>query len=189
MVEWGMDMQKKERDLFIDNQKDILAKKHGYEVVRIDSLESTLEYIEYNIRNSKLPKYLNLNKIDFNLCGNFAMKNYYKNIVDEYREDNSIKAINLAKKYKISIGTVTRALRNAGFDYKMQPDKGHNLKNSKPVLIEKEIGTNEFLYFASALILEEESEVIFGEKISGESVKKAIRDGRTYKKRIVKYAA
>ena len=62
----------KEEAVYIDNQKDKLAKEHGVEVVRIDccydKFESRYEYIKNNIIISKLSNILDLSYIDFVQC-------------------------------------------------------------------------------------------------------------------------
>lgn len=61
-----------------DRFKDMMAQKHGIEVIRIECLKSTPMYIRENILNSKLNKIFNLSDYDWDKCFKGCIgKSYY----------------------------------------------------------------------------------------------------------------
>lgn len=76
----------------IDDYKDEQAKLHGIEVIRIncdyDSMKNRFEHIKQNIiSNEKINKSLDLTKIDWNKCNNFALSDLIK-IACEIKKNN-----------------------------------------------------------------------------------------------------
>jgi len=59
---------------FIDSEKDRLAKKNNYKIIRIDCLKSELEYIKHNIINSELSVLYDLSNINWDLCHSNSLK-------------------------------------------------------------------------------------------------------------------
>lgn len=95
----NMTFQSKEESISIDNQKDVLAKNHNIEVIRIDCSKSELEYIKNNIINSKINSLYNLKDIDWDVCHKYALSS---NVIDAcllYNNGFSVKDI-AAKMHK-----------------------------------------------------------------------------------------
>lgn len=68
----------------IDELKTQLANQHDIEVIRIESLESNVEYIKNKILSSKLNDILDLLCVDWDLCDANAQKSLVKNSCDLY---------------------------------------------------------------------------------------------------------
>ena len=176
----GNNIDTYENDIYVDNMKDKIAFEHEIDVVRIDSIISSNEYMKKSIYNSKLNFYLNLNSIDFCHCDKFAKTNIRKKVIEEYKNTGEY-AKNLSDKYKISITTILRWFELDGIDYKRNTNVGkHNLKNSKQVIVNGK-------KYESVYICEENSLNDFGFIIKAEPLKNAIRAGKNYKGMEVAY--
>lgn len=79
----NMSGQTLEESQWIDNKKDELAKKNGYEVIRISDNGDFKE----NITNSKLNGIFDLDNIDWDRCINFGMTSLMK-IACTYKNNN-----------------------------------------------------------------------------------------------------
>ena len=73
-----------------DFLKDIMAKDNGIIVIRIECKKSEKEYISNNIKHSILNTIFDLSKIDWDMCDEFASKNFVKYISDLFNETNDI---------------------------------------------------------------------------------------------------
>lgn len=66
-----------EDSLYIDKQKDLLAKQHGITIIRIDcdyKTNNRYEFILNNILNSELANIIDLSAIDFKKCDEVSLK-------------------------------------------------------------------------------------------------------------------
>ena len=79
-----------EESKIIDNYKDIKAKEHNIEVIRINCLISNLEYIKNNVLNSQLNNLFDLSKVDWLKCHEFACKSLVKKACELW--NNGIKS-------------------------------------------------------------------------------------------------
>lgn len=77
---------------FIDMEKDQIAESRQIKVVRIDSKKSNIDYLKDKINNSELKNILDLEKVDYNKCNEFANSNLIKTIC-EYFATNNCKTI------------------------------------------------------------------------------------------------
>ncbi len=178
--------QRKDEDVFIDNKKDELARKNGYDIIRIKALESNLEYMRRQICQSNILKYINIDKVDFSICNKNARKSKYNEIYKLYTKGYS--ATKISSMVGLSVTTVLRFFNDNNLEYNTKSCKGiHNIKNSKPIKIETYQNSNIFVEYPSVHILSDRSKKDFGEFFSADSVGNAIRAGKTYKGRIVKY--
>lgn len=76
----------KYRDVqYRDKQKDYLALKNGYKIIRIDSTVSDITFLKENIKKSELSKYLNLSSVDWNEIEEKSRDNIHKEIC-EYKK-------------------------------------------------------------------------------------------------------
>lgn len=99
-----------EETLKIDNYKDVIAKEHGLDVVRIDCIESDSDYIKNNILNSKLSTLFDLSNVDFLLCNKYAyssLKMKVCNIWNQYHEME-----NILQETKLPRETIIRYLKD-----------------------------------------------------------------------------
>lgn len=115
----------------IDDEKDKLAAENDVHMIRIDSCESTLEYIKENIYLSDLNDLFDLSKIDWNKCNEYASNSIVKIICDLWNQDYGV--MNIIKKLQISNYTVNKYLH-----------RGHEigLCNYIPLLAQKVICIN-----------------------------------------------
>ena len=79
--------QTKEESTSIDNYKDLKAREHGIEVIRINCEESNLEFIKQNIINSRLNEIFDLDKVDWNKVEEFALSNLVR-VACDYKKNN-----------------------------------------------------------------------------------------------------
>lgn len=126
-----MNGQTVEESVYRDNMKDDLARNNGYNVIRISTEDSFKE----NILNSKLIKYFDFSKINWNECEIFSYKSKIKmaaELFDKY-DDTDI----ISKILKISVGTCRRYLniaRNFNMcNYKGVNNNRHSRRKNIPV--------------------------------------------------------
>ena len=98
-----------EQSRYIDKMKDDLAQKHNINVIRIDCRESTSDYISQNIIKSELSNMFDLSRLDWNKCDEFASRNLYKTICDDFN-NSLLTSTELVEKYKLSLSTINRVL-------------------------------------------------------------------------------
>lgn len=67
-----------------DQLKMSLAISNGVNIIRIDCMESNLEYIKNSILTSELNDILNLSEVDWDLCNQNAQKSLVKEVCDLY---------------------------------------------------------------------------------------------------------
>lgn len=95
---------------FVDWQKDGLAKLHNIEVIRIDCVESDINYIKNNVLKSKLSSILNLKAIDWNECDKYARKSKIHDACELW--NSGIKNTGkIAKMLQIKQGTAIKYLK------------------------------------------------------------------------------
>lgn len=107
----------KEESLFIDSEKDRLAKEHGIAIIRIDCDYKTgdrFEFIKNNIINSQLSDILDLSKIDFNKANIEAQSSLMIRACNLWNEGYN--AGQIASKINVVQSTVTHYLTK-GFKY------------------------------------------------------------------------
>lgn len=92
-----------------DKLKEELALKNGIEhYIVIDSRDSTLNWIKDNILDSELNELFDLNKVDWNKCEEYALKNKVKEVCDYYKP--GMVTDDLAKEFGISRVTAIKYL-------------------------------------------------------------------------------
>ena len=64
----SMNGKSKYEALFIDNKKDEIGINNGYFIIRIEALESNLEYMKISILSSELNNIFDLSHVDWMLC-------------------------------------------------------------------------------------------------------------------------
>ena len=77
----------------IDNLKDLWAKQHNIDVVRIDCQHSKHDYIKNNICNSKLNTVFNLDNIDWDLIEKHSVKSILFSISEEMNNKSTLEDI------------------------------------------------------------------------------------------------
>lgn len=85
-----------------------MAQKNGVQIISIDCRNSDSEYIKNSLLNSELSNVLNLEKVNWAECNNFAKKNLCKEICELFKDGHSV--TNLSKQYMISKNSVRRML-------------------------------------------------------------------------------
>lgn len=97
-----------------DNLKEELALASGIEYyIVLDCRKSELEWIKNSVLNSKLAELIDLSKIDWNKCEEFAIKsNKIKEVCDywNYKKENETTS-DLAKIFNVHNATISRYLK------------------------------------------------------------------------------
>lgn len=120
----------------IDNYKDLKAKEHGIEVIRINCDRSDLEFIKNNILNSKLVEVFDLNNIDWIKCEEFALSNIVKKVCELKSNNPDISTEEIRKMVNLNRSTVIRYLEKGAklgwCNYNPKEElKKSNAKNGK----------------------------------------------------------
>ena len=93
-----------------DDWKDCQAKNNGYEVIRIESDFSNIEYLKANILNFVLSKYFSFDNLGWAEIDKKSAKNIVKEICSFYNDkQGSVKQ--LSSHFNISISTVRKYLK------------------------------------------------------------------------------
>lgn len=131
----------KEESLEIDIYKDEQARLHSIEVIRIDCIICSLDYIKMNIEN-KLSNYLKIQKVNWLKVEEFALSNRVKEACDLW--SNGIRNTDqIGKIMKIHYATISKYLnkgaRISWCDYnpiQVQKDNGRDvgLLRSEPII-------------------------------------------------------
>ncbi len=82
------------------------AKENLYNYVIIDCRESTLSFVKNSILNSELSKFICLDNIDWEECHNNALSWVQKSVIEEKINNPSVKGVEIAKKYNLSVCTI-----------------------------------------------------------------------------------
>lgn len=173
-----MTKKTKEESKAIDNYKDELAKKHGFEVIRIDcdyNYNNRFAYIKKEITNHKnFNKLFNLNLVDWNECNIFATSNLIK-IACEYKKNNpNMTTTEIGNIMGYSQTGVANWLRNGnelGWCYynpkdevKISLEKGHKFRKDQASPVEVFKNDISLGIYPSTAYLTDNGEKIFGIK-------------------------
>lgn len=153
-----------------DNLKEFLAINNGVEnYIQIDCRFSEIDWIKKSIYNSKLSKFIQLDKINWNECLEFASKNKIKELCLLW--DNSMTTYDFSKIHNIDRSTFDRYLKiGESFGWcvvdrdkikKIRYEKS-SINSRKKVLVE--YNSKKYI-FKSLRELEEKSIDVFGFKI------------------------
>ena len=128
---------------YIDKNKDKLAFKNGYEMIRIDCCQSDINYIRDNILSSELNKIFNLSNIDWVECHKYAISSKVKEVCDYW---NTLEEPSVTKVYtdlNMPRITVQRWLKKGAlagicnynaYEDGMKGRKSTKIKNCKSVI-------------------------------------------------------
>lgn len=108
-----MNGQTKEESVYIDNAKDLLAVNNGYKIVRIKCILSDFNEIKQNILKSELANIVDLSKVDWQLCEEFALNsNKVKEVCSYWSSKEDWETTkDLANKFKVNRNTITSYLK------------------------------------------------------------------------------
>lgn len=182
--QWGSgnkpDVEGKMRDEF----KDALASEHGIHVIRIDTQESTCEYIKRHILASELAQIFDLSNIDWVKCDIDAQKNLVKEVCELYM--SGMKRLkDIANVVKLSDQSVRNYLKRGytfGWcDYvpKNGPtDKTHLANGRKIIITDKSTGQQ--FHFNSITKCASQIYDTCGIKISRNTIVKYCNNNQSY---------
>ena len=166
-----------EDSIFIDNEKDRLAKENNYEVIRINCNYNTsnrFEYMKNSVLNSKINTIFDLSKIDWEIINKFALSNLVRVVCEYKRSDIELSVLDLCKIMNMGKSSITAFLKQGNdmgwciYDAKSEMRKGNSKRINKG---EKQvICLNNNQVFKSAKNLDAESEKIFGVKLDYRSI-------------------
>ena len=179
-----------------DKFKKETALKNGIKYyIELDCRNSNLEWIKNSILNSELAKLLDLSKVNWNKCAEFANKNIVKEVCDYWNNKREWETtIDLENKFKISNQTIRKCLKKGtklgwcSYDPKEEMKKSSaKVGKSKGKKVEIYINSKSLGIFESCAELERQSEELFGIKLSTSKIslvcnnKKSQYKGFTFK--------
>lgn len=132
---------------YIDNEKDLLANKHGKQIIRIDcnyyNMEVRFNHIKQNILNSKLNEIFDLFDIDWNKCDEYSNKSVIGEISELWNMHKDINVIsNILKIHKNTVRQHLVKCNELGIiDYSVRP-----MDEYVPILL---VETGEIFYNAN----------------------------------------
>lgn len=100
-----------EESLQIDLYKNQKAIEHGYNIIRINSDQSNIEYIKNNILTSELIKYLSFDNVNWNKCNLNSQKSILYEVCSFYNNHSYYSYKMLSKKFKIHKTTIGKYLK------------------------------------------------------------------------------
>lgn len=178
-----------------DKLKERLAKDNGVKsYVVIDCRESTLNWIKDNILNSKLNKLLDLSKVNWKQCGEYALKNIAKEVCDRWNNRKEEEAVaDMQIIFGLSRHTVLKYLktgndnkwcyydsdnaRREGYEKAAKHNKNKFSKKVQVFKDEQYSGT-----FISVAELVRQSEELFGVKFIGSQISSVCNGKRKHHK-------
>lgn len=120
---------------YIDFNKDQLASKNGYEMIRIDCYDSNQDYISNNIQNSKLNNIFDLSKIDWLECHKYAISSKLKEVCDYWNKLEAPSVTQVFTDLKMPRITVQRWLKQGSLigmcDYNAYEESVKNSRKSE----------------------------------------------------------
>lgn len=115
-----------------DEYKDLIAMDHGIEMIRIDCLEPSKDYIKNNILSSKLAEIFDLSNIDWDACDLKATKSIVIQASEDYNSGMSMPELD--EKYKVTRGSMINYLKRGHdlgiCDYTPEHSRQRSDKNS-----------------------------------------------------------
>lgn len=169
-----------------DRIKKRLALKNGIEhYIILDCRYSELDYIKNSILNSELADILNLSKIDWLKCEEFALKNIVKEVCDYWNQKEDWETTsNLARVFNLDSSTI-RDYLNKGCRLKWCEYSGKGESKRSAYRVGKSLGKKIKVFkngteiydkiFNSCHELDELSEEIFGVKLNYSAISRVCR--------------
>lgn len=94
----------------IDKLKNKLAKENGVNIIRINCLYSTKQFIVKNIENSILNTIFDLSKIDWELCDKRASSSLVKEVCDFYNKNPNMAVYKIGEVFNLKSNTISTYL-------------------------------------------------------------------------------
>ena len=158
----------------VDELKTSLANQHGIEVIRIESLESNIEYIKNKILSSKLNGVFDLSCINWILCDANAQKSLVRESCDLY-----MSGIHDVEQIATMLGVHSATARNY---LKLGVNFGwcdYSDLRFLPVVV---INDNNILhYFESCALCSREMQQIYGTRFGQKYISQACKTHKPYK--------
>lgn len=112
---WWGNKENLEVQMATDKLKEEMAMANGIDhYIVLDCSKSTVDWIKYNIINSKLNSLIKLDEfnIDWMRCGRYATKNLIKEVCDSWDNNGSeVTAIGIAEKFNINRNVIVKYLK------------------------------------------------------------------------------
>lgn len=139
-----------------DKRKEHLAKENNIDdYIAIDCSMSTMEFIKNEILSSKLSELLDLSKVDWLKCEEFALKNLVKEVCNYYNNNKNMTTTEIGVIFGLTKNTIRKYLKS-----------GTNLKwcnydvcTEKKKAILKTSNTNRRLYSKKVIVLKDNVEI------------------------------
>ena len=119
-------------------------------MIRIDSLESNVDYLKEQIANSYLSNLFNMEDVNWNKCDEYALNNLVKEISKYHTKHNNLSAFDISKIFHISDTTARKYLHIGNkygwcnYDFtKYQKLKASKIaKNNKKAIVQFDLNMN-----------------------------------------------
>ena len=171
-VDNKMSGQTKEESKANDDEKDLRAREHGIEVIRINCEESNLEFIKQNIIID-MPKIFDLNKINWLKCEESALSNLVKLACDLWNEGIH-STVEMGGLLKLSRCTIIRYLKKGqrlGWcNYNAKEEMRKSGKRAGGINRKQIICLETKKVFESATDCAKQSEEVFGVKLDTSNI-------------------
>lgn len=158
-----------------DKNKKELAQRNGVKLITIDCRYSNCEYIKNSLLNSELSKLINLEKINWIECNNFAKKNLCKEVCKLFQNGYSV--TNLSDKYLISKNSIRRMLHVGNeiglCHYDGKSENSESSINNENNIKETKVYTSNGKYigtYKSAKYIADNSMEVFGVELKVNSI-------------------
>ena len=167
-----------------DKEKNKIANKKGWELIRVDVIGSESLVIYKNLLDSNFSKYWDVSDINLLECERLAQKSITPKIWEYYNNNLNLTYKEIAKHFNVSSTTVSRKLETGR---KVGKVKNYRKNSSKGIFVYK--NNNQIKYYNSATECAEKSFEDFGVLLKRDGIYRAIRENKQYKGYIFKYVS
>ncbi len=98
-----------------DKEKDIIAKNHNLNIIRIDcnyrNLNKRNEYIKQSILNSDITNYLDISNVNWDKCNDYACNSLLKSVCEYANNNPDKKTKDISEVFNLSSGTISKYIR------------------------------------------------------------------------------
>lgn len=171
---WGVTL---EDQMSNDQYKKQLATDNKLKYIEIDCRKSDMEWIKQSIMNSELPKILNFKEedIDWTECDRSSLGNKVKEVCQMWENTNNKSTGEIAKRIKLSKGTVVRYLKRGAVVGWCNYDSAYELEKTNAKQVEMFKDDISLGVFKSAVEIDRVSKDMFGVKLTNSIISKVCR--------------
>lgn len=158
-----------------DKIKNLMAKENGWNLIRIEALQSSAEYLFNNIKNSELSKIFDLSNFDYVECGKRSEKSLVIEVCEYFNKNLNINYSELGRIFKLNSETISNYIKK-GKEYGLI-NKAFVKKNGSKLISVYKNGKLKKTYI-SATECVNNIEKDFNLKISKDKIYKIIKENK-----------